>query len=324
LESKTRLTSFLICDKLWTQLPEGLIAVEPKSGRFESLEQAVIEAGGQVVGLADAEALVWADPGQAEAMGSTLAANKHLDWVALPFAGVEDYLRFLDEDRVWTAAKGVYAKPVAEHALALGLAGLRNLVGYSRAKSWSSPVGHNLIGGRVVVFGAGGITEELLPMLHALDCHVTVIRRSADPMPGADRTVGLEDRLRALAEADLVVLALALTPETQSIISAPELHAMPRHSWLINVARGGHVNTEALADCLASGGIGGAALDVTNPEPLPADHRLWSEPRALITPHVANTPEMGIPLLAARVKINVRRFINGQPLVGIVDVRSGY
>jgi phosphoglycerate dehydrogenase-like enzyme len=121
-----------------------------------------------------------------------------------------------------------------------------------------------------------------------------------------------------------VVLALALTDETVGIIGAAALAAMPAHSWLVNVSRGRHVDTDALVDALARGSIGGAAIDVTEPEPLPEGHPLWSAPSCLITPHVGNTPEMGVPLLAARVRENVALFAAGRPLLGLVDVRLGY
>ncbi len=305
-------------------MPKGLIAVEPKSGRYESLEAAVVAGGGQVVPPADAEALVWADPAVSETMGPTIASSPHLEWVALPFAGIENFGEYLDNDRVWTAAKGVYAKPVAEHVLALGLAGLREVVTYSRETMWSSQKGRNLLGGNVVVFGAGGITAELIPMLAALDCEITVVRRKTDPVPGASRVVALHDRLSVLGDADLVVLALALTPETTGVIGAVELAAMAPHAWLVNVARGAHVDTDALVAALKADEIGGAALDVTDPEPLPDGHPLWTEPRAVITPHVGNTPEMGIPLLADRIQANVELFIGGHGLLGVVDVEAGY
>ena len=99
----------------------------------------------------------------------------------------------------------------------------------------------------------------------------------------------------ALPGADLVVLALALTPETEGIIAADELSLMEDHAWLVNVARGRHVVTDDLVDALRDGVIGGAGLDVTDPEPLPAGHPLWSLPNCLITPHVGNTPEMAVP-----------------------------
>jgi phosphoglycerate dehydrogenase-like enzyme len=108
------------------------------------------------------------------------------------------------------------------------------------------------------------------------------------------------------------------------VIGAAELAAMAPHAWLVNVARGGHVDTGALLEALDAGAVGGAALDVTDPEPLPDGHPLWGHPRCLITPHIGNTPEMGIPLLARHITDNVARFVRGEPLDGLVDVTAGY
>jgi phosphoglycerate dehydrogenase-like enzyme len=288
------------------------------------LVAAVADGGGEVVPVENAEALVWADAARADLLPDVLAAGRGVRWVQLPFAGIENYVHLLDGERTWTCGKGVYARPVAEHALALGLAGMRNLAGYARQERWSGPAGHNLIDARVTVLGGGEITRELIALLEPFGAEVTVVRRSPDPVPGAVRTVG-QDRLHeALAASDLVILALALTDETVGIIDAEALAAMPAHSWLVNVARGRHVDTDALVDALARGSIGGAAIDVTDPEPLPEGHPLWSAPSCLITPHVGNTPEMGVPLLAARVRENVALFAAGRPLLGLVDVRLGY
>jgi len=300
------------------------IAVEPKSGRFESLEQAVELGGGEVVDIEHADALVWADPTVPDRLPSVLAQGNQVEWVALPFAGIEPYVPFLDHDRVWTCARGVYSRPVAEHVMATGLAGLRGLVGYARANQWSDQIGHNLLDGRVAIFGAGGITTELIRLLGPFNVEINVVRRTPDPVPGAAKTVALQDRLQALAGADLVVLALALTPETHQVISTPELHAMASHGWLVNVARGRHVDDKALIEALQDGVIGGACLDVTDPEPLPDDHAYWTLPNVLITPHVGNTPEMGVPLLADHIVDNVSRFCYDKPLMGVVDVDAGY
>lgn len=300
------------------------VAVEPKSGRFESLERSVVAGGGRLAPVEEADALVWADPALPDELPSVLARGGGVRWVGLPFAGIEPYVSYLDHDRAWTCARAVYARPVAEHVLGLGLAGLRGLVTYARADTWSAPQGRNLLDGNVVIFGAGGITTELLTLLAPFNVTTTVIRRQADPMAGADRTVALDQRLEVLGQADLVVLALALTPETTRVIGRQELSAMASHAWLINVARGGHVDNEALLAALEGGEIAGACLDVTDPEPLPDGHPLWDRPEVLITPHVGNTPEMGVPLLAAHIERNVAAFVAGQPLEGVIDVDAGY
>ena len=99
---------------------------------------------------------------------------------------------------------------------------------------------------------------------------------------------------------------------------------MPEHAWLVNVARGAHVDTDALLSAIDDGQIGGACLDVTDPEPLPDDHPLWQHHNVLVTPHVGNTEDMGVPLLAAHIERNVARFGKGEMLEGIVDAEAGY
>ncbi len=300
------------------------VAVVPKSGRYESLEVAVVDGGGHLASVENATGLVWADPHRPDELPEVLADRPNISWVALPFAGIEPYVPYLDAERVWTCARGVYARPVAEHAIMLGLAGLRGMATFARASAWSAPEGSNLVDGKVTIFGAGGITEELVGLLRGFNCEITVVRRSAEPFSGAARTVSFADRATALPGADLVILALALTPDTHHAIDDAELSAMEQHAWLVNVARGGHVNAEALMSALDGGQIGGACLDVTDPEPLPACHPLWSHPRVMITPHVGNTPEMGVPLLAAHISDNVSRFGRGEPLAGVIDVDAGY
>ncbi|MDQ6727681.1 MAG: hydroxyacid dehydrogenase, partial [Actinomycetota bacterium] len=128
----------------------------------------------------------------------------------------------------------------------------------------------------------------------------------------------------ALRGAALVVLALALTPETRGMVGAAELASMEADAWLVNVARGAHVVTDDLVHALRNGVIGGAALDVTDPEPLPAGHPLWDLDNCLITPHTANTWEMAEPLFAGRITENLSRYAAGDPLVGVVDPALGY
>ncbi len=286
--------------------------------------EAILAGGGEVVGLDDAQALVWADPSGPEALQAVLDRAPGLRWVQLPWAGVEPFVEVIDHERLWTCGKGVYAEPVAELALGLALAGLRGIAHYARADRWGRPLGLNLQGGRVTILGGGGIAESLLRLLAPFDAHVTVVRNRVQAMDGAD--VVLEaDRLHdSLPGADVVVLALALTPRTDGIIGAQELRLMERHAWLVNVARGRHVVTDALVDALREERIGGAGLDVTEPEPLPDDHPLWTLPTCVITPHVGNTPEMAVPLLAQRITANVRRFGAGDQLLGPVDPHLGY
>lgn len=271
-----------------------------------------------------AEGLVWGTPSRPDELVAVLDRAPDVRWVQLPYAGVERFLSVIDDDRTWTCGKGVYAEPVAELVIGLALAGMRGLDHYSHATTWMPPRGRNLLGGRVTILGGGGIAESLLRLLEPFGVHVTVVRNRVQAMDGADVVIESERLYEALSGADLVVLALALTAETEGIIGAEELGLMERHAYLVNVARGKHVVTADLVDALRDGTIGGAGLDVTDPEPLPDGHPLWTAPNCLITPHVGNTPEMAEPLLAERITTNVKRFGAGEPLIGLVDTDLGY
>lgn len=294
--------------------------------------EAVRRGGGTVVDVGEpAEALVWTTWWDvAKGLREVLATQPGLQWVQLPMAGVErvgEVGLFADPMAAhitWTCAKGAYAEPVAEHALGLALAGLRRLPERARASSWGSPAGSSLYDARVTIIGGGGITRALLQLLAPLRVRAVVVRKNPDPLDGAERTVGTAELRDNLRDALVVFVALALTPETVGIISGEEMAAMSRGTWLVNVARGRHVDTAALVTALQQGSIGGAALDVTDPEPLPDGHPLWSLPNCLVTPHTADTEEMTRPLLARRITENVERFAAGQPLVGLVDPRAGY
>lgn len=294
---------------------------------YDAMVAAAEAAGAEVVPVAEASGLMWADPAAAAEFPKAVADAPQLEWVQLPYAGIENFADQLDPNITWTCGKGVYADPVAEHIITLTLAGFRYLHEAIPATSWPAQRGKNLLGATVTVIGAGGITESLLRLLEPWNTTVSVVRRTAQPLAGAARTIAQSDTdevYAALGESDVVVLAAALTDQTRNMVNADFLGAMAPDSWLINVARGGLVDHDALVAALDSGSIGGAALDVTTPEPLPDGHRLWSIDNCIITPHVGNTPEMGLPLIAARVRENVDRWITGRELVGPVDVGAGY
>ncbi len=301
------------------------VAVGPYPSDFAT--DAVRDGGGEVVDLADRpDSLVWLDPTDVAGLTEWLAEVPDARWVQLPFAGVERVAEagLLDDERIWTCAKGAYAEPVAEHALALALAGLRHLPARVVARSWGIPAGTSLYDQKVTILGGGGIATSLLEQLAPFRVDATVVRRTPEPVPGATRTLSVDRLHESLGDALVVVLALALTPDTAGIIGAAELDAMPSSAWLVNVARGGHVDTGALVAALAAGSIAGAALDVTDPEPLPDGHPLWDLDNCIVTPHTADTIEMVVPLLADRIRTNVRCLAAGEPLVGRVDASAGY
>ena len=274
----------------------------------------------------DPDGLVWLNPTDIAGLVHHLTLAPGARWVQLPFAGVERVVQqgIIDHNRVWTCAKGAYAEPVAEHTLSLTLAGLRHLRARAEARSWGARFGTSLYDQKVTIVGGGGITRALLEQLAPFRVEATVLRRRPEPVSGALRTAPVSALHEVLGGSLVVVLALALTPETTGIIGVPELDLMDETALLVNVSRGRHVDTAALVEALSVGSIAGAGLDVTDPEPLPDGHPLWSLSNCLITPHTADTSEMVIPLFAERIRMNVARFAAGESLIGVVDPDAGY
>jgi phosphoglycerate dehydrogenase-like enzyme len=301
------------------------IAVGPDGASWA--DDAIRRGGGETVSIDDhPDGLIWIQFQAAQNLKNYLHAHPGIGWVQLPLAGVEDVFAagIITHDQQWTSAKGAYAEPVAEHALMLALAGLRQLPTRARARSWGKPAAETLFDEPVTIVGAGGITVELLKLLAPFRAHVTVVRPRPVPLEGAELTVASEHLHDALASARVVFLAPALTAQTHHMIGRAELAVMRGDAWLVNVGRGGLVDTDALVDALRNGSIGGAALDVTDPEPLPTGHPLWRLKNCLITPHTADTKAMVFPLLAKRISENVRRLGAGEELLGLVDADLGY
>lgn len=306
----------------------GPIAVLPDTA--SELVDAVQRAGG-VIGRLDerARGLVWTSSSGGDALGAALRAAPGIGWVQLPWAGVDAFAEVLrgarGDGRVWTSGKGVYARPVAEHALALVLALSRVLPERVRAGEWRpDESARSLFGARVVIVGAGGITGELLRLLDPFGVHATVVRRRGGAVAGAARTVAVEHLVEASAGAQVLVVAAALTDETRGLVGREVLDALSPGAIVVNVGRGPIVDTEALVGALESGRLGGAGLDVTDPEPLPAGHPLWRLPNCIVTPHVADAMATTPALLVARVESNVRAFLAERPLLGRIDLDHGY
>lgn len=308
----------------------GMISVIP--GDDPMFAQAVHAGGGEVVPLSEhTRGLVWLSYGDAHDLVDVLDAHPGIEWVQLPYAGVDAFSNVLAGYAgrplpLWTSAKGAYSQPVAEHALTLTLALLRLIPERVRATSWPTgeKSGTSLFGLNVLIVGAGGIAVELIRLLEPFGVHVTVVRRSPGDLAGAERTVTSDRLAEVLPHADVVVIAAAFTDGTRRLIGAPELAAMKPSAILVNIARGGLVDTDALTEALAAETIAGAGVDVTDPEPLPDGHPLWNEPHVIITPHSADTPAMTAPLLAERIRENVAAFLGDGRFVGVVDVEAGY
>ncbi|MGV9800631.1 NAD(P)-dependent oxidoreductase [Mycobacterium sp. NPDC003449] len=292
-------------------------------------ERAVTGGGGTLVDTGEhPDVLIWSRHGAPDVLARTVSELRSIRWVQLPAAGVEDFFRSgavrARGDVIWTSAKGAYAEPVAEHAHALILALLRRLPERLRATGWGEQAGSSLHRKRVLIVGGGGIGRELARLLTVYSTTTTVIRRRPLPVPDAHRVLTMEHLHRELPDAEVVVLAAALTPETYGMFSEVEFALMNPRAMFVNVARGGLVVTDHLVDALESGRIAGAAVDVTDPEPLPDGHPLWTLGNTIVTPHTADTIEMIVPLLARRIEQNLVRFAAGQQLIGTIDSAEGY
>lgn len=299
------------------------IAMEPKV--FPEYAQAVIDAGGEVVQLSkDVKALIWLDYSQPAQLARLLDENPQLEWVQLPFAGVDAFAEIIKRPIRFTSAKGSYREPVAEHALALSLALMRIIPERVVTKTWGRQFAESLYDSNVLIFGGGGITEELLKLLSAFRAKVTVVRKRDEPVASAVKTVGFQKLDQELPHADLVILASALTEETRHVFNAQRFALMKPSAYLVNIARGPMIQTDDLVIALNEGVIAGAALDVTEPEPLPDGHPLWTAKNVIITPHSADTRKQVVRLFSERIRENVRAFRAGTGWVGQVDPEFGY
>jgi phosphoglycerate dehydrogenase-like enzyme len=300
------------------------VAIVPRDK--DDLHRDVAASGGQVVEPAEADAIIYTDARDPSALTQVLDESP-ARWIQLPFAGIEPFFDagVVDSDHTWTCAKGIYGPSTAEHALTLMLAAARKIPHYARATAWVQLGGERMLKeANVVLVGTGGIGRALLSMLRPLGPRVVAVNRSGTPMEGAAATEKVGRLGTLVGDADFVVLAAALTKDTRRLVNRGLLDRLSSNAWIVNVGRGGLVDTDALVHALERGAIGGAALDVTDPEPLPDDHPLWRLENALITPHVANTWDMALPELRALVRRNVERFAAGRPLEGLVDPSLGY
>lgn len=292
------------------------------------LEDAVTRGGGSSAPAEEADGVIWINPRDPEGLKELLSRSP-ARWVQLPFAGIESFFAagVIDPALTWTCAKGIYGHACAEHALALMLAGSRRLAHHARARRWDEPgfgsPERRLKGASLLIIGLGGIGRALVEIIRPLEMRVVGTSRSGRAVDGVEAHRSPE-MMSLLGDADYVAVCAALTEETRGLIGRRELAAMKSEAWLINVARGGLVDTEALVDALRDGEIAGAALDVTDPEPLPEGHELWSMDQVLITPHVANTWDMALPELRDLVRRNVENLASGKDLEGLVDPQLGY
>jgi phosphoglycerate dehydrogenase-like enzyme len=266
-----------------------------------------------------------------------LAAATRLRWIHSQAAGVGGmlYPEMRRSPVIITNSRGMAADTMAEHAIGVTLAMFRRFhlaVRRQLERSWAqnevsrAPVNRAIAGACVLIVGLGAIGTAAAIRFAALGAHVIGVRRRPrqDTHPSVSEVVGPEKLRDLLPRADVVLIAAPETRATAHLIGRPELAAMKRDALLVNVSRGGLVDEPALIEVLESGSIGGAALDVFEQEPLPADSPLWTLPNVLITPHTSGFRPDHWDAATALFAENLRRFEAGQPLLNVVDKDAGY
>ncbi len=261
------------------------------------------------------------------------AAAPRLRWIQLQSAGCENYTlpgNAFPHDRVrLTTSSGVFDLPIAEHVLGMMLGHVRGLFHYARTQTggrWvrNHDVSRDFSGSTVGIVGLGSIGSAVAVRAKALGARVLGVRRTpsaADPVDVCYTPDRLHEMLR---QCDFVALCLPSTVDTRHIIDAAALAVLPGHAFIVNIGRGSAIDTDALVEALRTGGIGGAGLDVTDPEPLPDGHPLWSMDNVLITPHTSGGSPGDDARIHALFLENLRRYRDNEPLLNQVDPERGY
>ena len=259
---------------------------------------------------------------------------EHLQWMQTTWAGVDQFVRcgYLKQGQLCNMTGG-YGPGIAEYLMGAILTLMSRFPEYRRFQNdrfWHPALySKSLEGSTVLILGAGDIGTELARRLRPNNCRIVGVRRTPRACPPEyDEVITLKALDTYLPQADVVVCVLPSTPETIGLLDRKTMEKMKKDAVLVNVGRGTLIVTEDLCDLLEEGHFFGVCLDVTSPEPLPADHRLWSYDRVMITPHVAgNAFAPGGPSerrIWDRMIDNFRRYLNGEPCESVVDFETGY
>ena len=306
------------------------------AARLEHLQQCAPEIN-FVVARTETEALALAadiDVSYSYCSSELLNAAPHLRWVQVASAGVELYplQRMRARGITFSNAKGIYGAQLADHTLALILAFSRQLPFLYRAQQkqvWENrqnyPPGE-LAGQTLLIVGLGGAGLETARRAKGFGLRILATRhRTSLPKPDFVDEVHSTERLDdLLPEADWVVVCVPLVPATHNLFHDDQFAQMKRTAYIVCVTRGKIINTDALVRALEARKIAGAGLDVTDPEPLPPGHPLWTMENVIITPHASGHSPHADSRMFNLLCENVRRFTDGQPLLNVVDLERQY
>jgi phosphoglycerate dehydrogenase-like enzyme len=252
-------------------------------------------------------------------------------WVQSTSAGIGQLVKTNSYDSrmphtVFTTASGVHKRPLAEFvvmAMLMHYKGALRMIDEQRRRHWERYAGTDLEGRTLAIVGLGRVGAEIARMCRALG--MTVIGTDVKPVPDAvNRYYELGQLHAMLPQADVLVLMVPHTPQTEKMIGARELGLLPRDAYFINTARGAVVDEAALIEALRSGHLSGAALDVFAEEPLPPSNPLWEMPNVLVSPHSASTSDRENARITELFCDNLRRFVSGEPLRNVLNTALMY
>ncbi len=316
----------------WAERDELLESLEKVGDGIEIVTVTGLEVSGEKVAILEqAEVILgFCSP-------QLIRAAKKLRWLQHFFTGVDRCLmspEAQEADFILTNAQHTAGPPIAEHVIAMLMMLTRNLQYFHHQQQqqvWQrrpldTPSPMIEIGGKtMLVAGLGGIGIEVARRAAALGMRVTATRRSSREGPDFVDYVGLADELPQLAaQADVIVNALPLTRETTGIFGREFFAGVKQGAYFISIGRGRNTDTAELIAALKSGRLAGAGLDVTDPEPLTRGHELWTLPNVIITPHISGMTDRGFERNRLVITENLRRYINGERLLNVVNIDRGY
>lgn len=307
--------------------------LEPKLSSDPNLQIAWVDTHGNIEGdSSDAEVYFNWFYLKPDTLRRVLAASPQLRWHQTPSAGVNHILipEYLEREITLTNGAGTFSIPIAEFVLTYILyhaKSLPKLLDLQANHAWKQSIHlpiQEVSDATLLIIGAGSIGQEIAKRASAFGMRVWGSRRKPEPLPNFEKVVGANEWRSLLPEADYVVLATPLTPETKHLIDESALRSMHSNAYLINIARGAVVDEAALIRALQEGWIAGAGLDTFATEPLPPDSPLWSFPNVFITPHCSGYSPRITDRMIALFLDNLNRYRTGQPLRNVVDKQAGY
>ena len=327
-----------LCAFVLTAQPKKILVMGASPEILKDLQSAA-GSGGTVVPvtnqtiakeIADADALI------GTITPEWVRAGKKLKWVQIRSAGSEGVLHLSgstdlrDSQIVLTNNQIVQGPEIADHAMAMLLSLARKLPHYAANKQkefWERGGfdGIELQTKNAVIIGVGGIGMQIAQRAWAHGMNVIGVDPEDIPYSPFIKNVVKPDRLdEVIPTADVVFVSAPHTPESHKMVGPKQFDMMKKNSYFIAVSRGGLYDLDALVKALDSKRLAGAGVDVTDPEPLPAGHALWKFPNAIITPHIAGRSDLDAGRMNATIRENVKRFVEGKPLINVVDKRKGY